>query len=276
MKRLLMAVFGLVLMAAAGAQVQINRWQDLKPYIESQTNAINDHGEKLRYQQQLIDKLIATVDQQRTWVLDFACKWNKLNDQLAGATALPPVGPPKMTACDSDAPSPHWPDYIVFVPPEPLPAPDADAWNGATVVGDRLRVDGTAALKAATPADQYVEAKAWVTGTGWNYVGLVLRARDSGSSTQYRYTISTNDKVWALEYIDDTGQWTKLIGGPITYKAGATMRMEARGSRLAVWYDGMKLGEATDTRITAGRPGLISLTESGTHGEFGGASAGGL
>jgi len=88
MKRLIPVALALFVWAPANGQVQINRWQDLKPYIAQQTDAINDHGEKLRYQQALIDKLIATVDQQRLWILDFACKWNGLNEQLSKARAV--------------------------------------------------------------------------------------------------------------------------------------------------------------------------------------------
>lgn len=277
MKRLIPVALALFVWAPANGQVQINRWQDLKPYIAQQTDAINDHGEKLRYQQALIDKLIATVDQQRLWILDFACKWNGLNEQLSKAQSNPPVGAPQIKACDGVSPAPLWPDFIAYAPPAPTTPTDnfnrADGpaganWSAGTISGNRLRVTGTAVWVPNIGADQSVEAKVWATGSTWNYVGLVLRATAGTSSTQYRVTISTTEKTWSLEYIDGTGAFTRLAGGAIVYQPGAVMRAQVKGGAITVWYAGQQLAAVTDTRIANGKPGLIGLTDAATFAEF--------
>lgn len=283
MKRAFILLFACLSWWPAAAQVQIARWQDLRPYIESQTNAINDHGDKLRYQQALIDKLIATVDQQRLWILDFACKWNGLNEQLSKAQSNPPVGAPQIKACDGVSPAPLWPDFIAYVPPAPTTPSDdfnrADGapganWSAGTIAGNRLRVTGTAVWVPAIGSDHFIEAKVWATGSTWNYVGLVLRATAGTSSTQYRATISTTDKVWAIDYIDAAGAFTKLAGGAITYQPGAVMRAQMKGSTITVWYAGQQLGTVTDSRIANGKPGLIGLTDAATFAEFDDARVG--
>lgn len=107
----------LALLFAVTAQARdIRSWQELGVYVGEQTAKLNELQAKLRFQQGLIDEQAGkialykeTINQQRVWIVDYACKWNKLLAELSVVKVLPPTGPPKSVACDGVSPAPQWP-----------------------------------------------------------------------------------------------------------------------------------------------------------------------
>lgn len=262
--------------AAPAPSVTLNKWQDMAPLVDRQSKWIN----KLRAENDALRADLGIMvwkhDVLLRYLLVHACATNK---QIATInTVLPWVKPFPLGSmeCPPEGSRFYLPSYASANPPVPpnptdtfdrADGPAGANWSAGNVVGNKLRVLGTALWKPVLAADQYIEARMTASSTTeWAYHGLVLRASDS--KVQYRFTISPVEKKFGVEYMDAAGAHHSLASGPVTYVAGAAMRLEVKGGTLTAWYNGTKLGSATDTRITAGSAGLIGLAPTGQYAEF--------
>lgn len=113
------AVVGLALLlglwwaGGARAQVSVATFNGLKAYTATVATRMLDLERRVQAQDAEIAALTAAHNQQRLWIIDFACKWNLLLSQVSTASALPPVG--EMVEgkdCAGTGPAPEWPAAI--------------------------------------------------------------------------------------------------------------------------------------------------------------------
>lgn len=107
--------------ASAQAQVSVATFNALKSYTAVVAQRMLDLEKRaatqdalITEQRQTIDTLVAAHNAQRLWVVDFACKWNRLLAQASSATELPPVPGPVVEGqdCAGTGPAPQWPSAI--------------------------------------------------------------------------------------------------------------------------------------------------------------------
>ena len=105
----------------ARAQVSVATFNGLKAYTATVATRMLDLERRAAAQDAVIDaqrqQIAALVDAhnaQRAWVVDFACKWNRLLAQATTATELPPVPGPVVEDrdCSGSGPAPQWPQPI--------------------------------------------------------------------------------------------------------------------------------------------------------------------
>ena len=98
---------------SAQAQVSVATFNGLKAYTAQVATRMLDLEKRVAAQDAEIAALTAAHNQQRLWIIDFACKWNLLLSQVSTASALPPVG--EMVEgkdCAGTGPAPEWPAAI--------------------------------------------------------------------------------------------------------------------------------------------------------------------
>jgi len=263
--------------AAPAPSVTLNKWQDMAPLLDRQSKWIN----KLRAENETLksdrDVLVWKYDILLRYLVIHACANNgKLASINAVFSWVKPF-PLGNHECPPEGTRFYIPTYASPTGPPIPPTPQDDFnradgpaganWSAGNIAGNKLRVLGTALWTKPLAADQYIEARMTASSTAeWAYHGVVLRASDS--KIQYRFTISPVEGKFGLEYMDAAGAHHSLASGPVTYVAGAQMRLAAKGGVLTAYYNGIKLGEATDTRIAAGSAGLIGLAPAGQYAEF--------
>lgn len=107
--------------ASAQAQVSVTTFNALKSYTAVVAQRMLDLEKRaaaqdavIDAQRQTIDTLVAAHNAQRAWVVDFACKWNRMLSQASTATELPPVPGPVVEDrdCSGSGPAPQWPQPI--------------------------------------------------------------------------------------------------------------------------------------------------------------------
>lgn len=107
--------------ASAQAQVSVATFNALKSYTAVVAQRMLDLEKRaaaqdavIDAQRQTIDTLVAAHNAQRAWVVDFACKWNRMLSQASTATELPPVPGPVVEGqdCAGTGPAPQWPPAI--------------------------------------------------------------------------------------------------------------------------------------------------------------------
>ena len=272
--------------APTAPTVTLQKWQDMAPLIDRQSKWIN----KLRAENETLKSdlslVIGRYDMLLRYLVVQACASNA---KIASINVvLPWVKPFPLGSheCPPEGTRYYIPSYLSAAGPPIPPALTDDFnradgapgtnWTGGAISSNKLRVTGLALWTPALPADQYVEARIWASSaTIWGYPGLVVRA-SADSKVQYRLTFSVLDKTWALEYIDAAGGIEKIIGGAVTYVAGAAMRLQVQGQHLTAWYNGKQLGAADDSRIAAGSPGLLGIVGTGQNADFDDAIIGAL
>jgi len=97
----------------ARAQVSVATFNGLKSYTAQVAHRMLDLEKRVAAQDAEIAALVAAHNQQRLWIIDFACKWNLMIGQASTASALPPVG--EMVEgkdCSGTGPAPEWPAAI--------------------------------------------------------------------------------------------------------------------------------------------------------------------
>lgn len=269
----------------AAGQVKVQRWQDLQPYIAQQTTKLNTHTDEiaaLKAENATLKSdmglVIGRYDMLLRYLVIQACATNAKIDTInsvfnwvqpfaLGTNECPPADTRYYVPTYLSASGP-------LIPPPPTDAFDrADGpaganWSGGTISGNRLRANGTVVWTPTVPADQSAQVTIRMSSaTVWGYPGVVVRA-SATSAVQYRLTISATEKVWALEHVDASGKLTSLAGGPVTYVAGGALRLDVKGTKLTAYYNGRQLGEAQDSRIASGAPGVLGLAGDGQTLEF--------
>lgn len=284
--KMLIVVFAVAIFSSATqAQVQVNRWQDLQPYIAAQTGKLNTHTDEIAALQAENARLtsdlglvIQRYDMLLRYLIIQACASNAKIESINSVFNWVQPFPLGSHECPPAGSRFYIPGFLSAggPPVPPTPADDfnrADGaaganWTAGNVVSNALRVTGLALWKPALAADQFVEAKLTASSTAqWGYHGLVLRA-SATSKVQYRFTIAVHEGKFGVEYMDAADQHHSLLAGTVTYVPGASMYFSVRGSTLTAYYAGKKLGEVEDTRIATGSPGVIGLAASGQYAEF--------
>lgn len=117
----LAVLLGVCWAASAQAQVSVATFNALKSYTAVVAQRMLDLEKRaaaqdavIDAQRQTIDTLVAAHNAQRAWVVDFACKWNRMLSQASTATELPPVPGPVVEGqdCAGTGPAPQWPPAI--------------------------------------------------------------------------------------------------------------------------------------------------------------------
>lgn len=115
-------------------------------------------------------------------------------------------------------------------------------------------------------ADVSVEVEAEVpAGSDVTAAGVIFRYQDNDNF--YLYSVS-NDGYYQLELLQD-GEWIMLIDPTLSDTVGKgrnTLRVEARGSRIALYANGVLLEETADTTFSSGDAGLAVSTFEGSTG----------
>lgn len=274
--------------SAAVAQVQVNRWQDLAPYVAQQTEKLNAHTDELaelRAENATLKSdlglVIGRYDTLLRYLIIHACLTNEKIATINSVFNWVQPFPLGNHECPPAGSRFYIPSFLSpdgpLIPPASTGSfdgfnradgPAGEKWTKGEIVDGKLRVTGTALWVPATPADQWVEAKVTASSTSqWGYHGVVARA-SATSKAQYRFTFSVLDNTFGVEYIDANDQHHSLFNGALTYVPGAAMKLEVKGTKITAYYAGQKLGEVEDTRIASGSAGVIGLAGSGQYGIF--------
>lgn len=264
--------------ASTAPTVTLNKWQDLAPLVDRQSKWIN----KLRAENETLRSDLGIMVWKHDVLLRYlviqACASNEKITQINSVFSWVKPFPLGSLECPPTGSRFYLPSYASGVPPVP-PNPQDDFnrsdgaaganWSAGNIVGNQMRVLGTALWAKPLAADQYIEARMWASSTTeWAYHGLVLRA-GAGTKIQFRFTISPIEGKWGVEYMDAAGAHTSLASGPVTYVAGAGMKLAVKGNTLTAWYNGTKLTEVAGVAsLTAGSAGLIGLAASGQYATF--------
>lgn len=272
---LLAAIVGLLAASAQAQTITLRKWQDMGALVDRQSKAINElKGEvsALKLDQSLI---IQRYDMTLRMLVIHACAHN---EKVAAMNVvfdwIKPI-PLGSHTCPPPGSLFYIPGYLSAGGPPipPLPSDSFErtdvgtSWAGtATIVSGKMRATGKVLWTPTVKADQAIEAKVTASPAAWGYYGLVVRASVTGSE-QYRFTVSSVENKYDLEYMNAANEHTSLLSGPVTYVAGAKMRVEVKGSSLTVWYNNVKLGTVNDTRLASGSVGVISIATSGGYAE---------
>ena len=185
-----------------------------------------------------------------------------------GGTAGGAPAAPTPTPTSSPTPSPA-PQALAFQ--DPLTAPDQFDWQnggGCTFKTDGYHIDTAVICLAPNPpvapfANGTVSVQAkQISGTITQGYSLVFRASGSGSIPDfYAFLINGN------------GNWRafKVIGGQATFfepftantaihkglRASNTLQVVMTGSHFDFYVNGMKVGQADDSALPSGMPGLF-------------------
>lgn len=129
-------------------------------------------------------------------------------------------------------------------------------------------VESALVYSGISMADGYIEACMPQAEHG---AGLEVRRQDSS----HLYTLyledassGTSPNTWTLCAITAGNTYTTLASGSLAWTRGAShvFRLQAVGSTISVYMDGVLLGSVTDTRITtAGTCGLIGAGNGATN-----------
>lgn len=285
MKKLLTIIALLATAAPAFAQVTFGKWQDMGAYIGRQTEKLNTHTDEiaaLKAENATLKSDLSLVIGRYDTLLRYLVIQACLNNEKIAVinTVFDWVKPFPLGNHECPPPGTRFyiPGYLSptgpMIPPDPTDTFDrADGaagadWSAGNIVGGKMRVLGTSLWTKALGPDQYIRARMTASSTTqWAYHGLVLRA-GTGTKVQYRFTVSPNEGKYGLEYMNAAGEHTSILSGPITYTPGAEIGLRVKGTKLSIYYAGKFLGEADDSRITAGSVGLIGLAPTGQYAEF--------
>ena len=119
---------------------------------------------------------------------------------------------------------------------------------------------------ASFPANQYSQAKVTVTGTTGG-TGLGVSVRSSSAGTCYRVVVSkaVANNVVVGRVI--AGVFATIDAFTATWVDGDVLKLEAQGTRLRVFQNGVQLDiDFFDTNIASGQPGIAysSTTTAGS------------
>jgi hypothetical protein len=133
-----------------------------------------------------------------------------------------------------------------------------DGVAGMSIVGNVARAAGGSQWPSAYWAstfsgDHYSEVK--VSDVAGNFGGPLVRHSTSAATYYFLQVAPSLDNSKLIKV--QAGGRTELINYGDTPVSGATYRLEANGSRLRSYRDGVQLGtDVTDTSITGGQPGI--------------------
>jgi hypothetical protein len=109
------------------------------------------------------------------------------------------------------------------------------------------------------PNDQYVKAKLSCVGTSGGGSGVCLKIRSAtGARTYYRLEIdhAATNNIYLEKCIATV--FTPLTGFPLTlaWTDGDTWELQASGTKISVFRNGVLVGSATDSEIASGNTGM--------------------
>lgn len=154
-----------------------------------------------------------------------------------------------------------------------LPTVSSGAWETITS-STALQVESNTVH--ASPIAEFQSAR-WASGTwasdgysqatkldsGGAFVGVCVRMSSTGGGAGYCfivYDVSTgNTGIWELE----GGSFNQLEVGYTVPDDGSVIKIEASGSTLTAYDDGVALGDVSDGTTTSGNPGIVLRDQAG-------------
>lgn len=118
--------------------------------------------------------------------------------------------------------------------------------------------------------DQYVSGVVDNTGSSYECIALAVRCATS-AMTCYVYAYSASG-AHVYKYVN--GTQSTLISGLSSPATGTTVKLEAAGSTVSVYYGGTLQGSATDGAIASGIPGVATTTISSINNYYTSVSGG--
>lgn len=164
---------------------------------------------------------------------------------------------------------PTWTDNFNRANEDPIASPWNAVWAAQDLLG-RLLDNGvatdnntdlgggynkyTGALTCANDQSATVTLMNW-TGDR-DTAGPAVRISADGLSAYFVLAQRYGPTIyWRLHEIPG---WGTLVSGTETFSSGDTIKLDATGSTLTVYKNGVSIGSATDTTIASGVPGFVS------------------
>lgn len=136
------------------------------------------------------------------------------------------------------------------------------AINALTIVSDAvqdssLSNDGAALYTGISwPNDQYSQGTIVATSSGCG-PGLVVRG---SVAAQTAYVLQSSSTTWTIQSFV-AGTVTNLTSGTGTFVASDTLLLQAVGTTISAYHNGVLLGSVTNSAIASGNAGIYISTD---------------